>query len=201
MTLESYLDYVHSWLSEVDPNTLSALEAAIIGGLLTGLFTIIGVSLTYFFQKRHSKNIENEKIYSLIKSLDLEITAIWNRYMKTMGKVIEEHKKGEPLLYEYPIISDYFTVYNSNAHTIGSIPDESLRNNIVLTFTRAKGFVDSWRHNTAMVQKTDTIKEGTKLDNHHVMLANYADQLIKSHVEIKQEISDLSIQINNFLNK
>ncbi len=53
----------------------------------------------------------------------------------------------------YPLTQDYFTVYQSNAHLIGEIQNEDLRGLIILTYSAAKGVVDSYRYNNHIVEK------------------------------------------------
>lgn len=51
----------------------------------------------------------------------------------------------------YPLTQDYFTTYQSNAHLIGEIENDDLRNLIIEMYSEAKGVVDSYRYNNHIV--------------------------------------------------
>ena len=70
-----------------------------------------------------------------------------------MGARVESLKEGEPLLVYYPLVSDFFTVYNGNSFLIGRIPYNDLRKQIIKTYTLAKGMADSFRMNNDLNQK------------------------------------------------
>lgn len=179
----------------------SGLIGAVIGGILTGVFSILAVNKT----EKHHRDARTENdakvLKGLLQALHDEIDSIYERYQENMGARIEALQEGTPLLIYYPIINDFFTVYNANAFLIGRIENNDLRKSLVRTYVLAKGLVDSFRMNNELVSKFEhwhTLAEETKSQLHqknaqaqYNVLAEYAKQIKKSHVEVKKSVSEL----------
>ena len=118
-----------------------------------------------------------------------------------MGTKLESLKNGEALLLYYPLVSDFFTVYNGNSFLIGRIPDNDLRKQIIKTYTLAKGMVDSFRMNNDMNQKFEywhQVFQESKNEIHKQKaaayfsnLVDYAKALKTSHQQVKSETAQL----------
>ena len=67
--------------------------------------------------------------------------------MKRVGGRVEELPDGQPLDFYYPLTQDYFTIYNSNAATIGRIKDCDLAEAIVVCYNKCKKVVDGFKYN------------------------------------------------------
>ena len=123
----------------------SAIGGAVIGGLLTGYFALRSTDKSFKNQQQHADDNEKKVIRGLLQAIHDEVETIWDRYQETMGAQLETLKEGEALLFYYPLVSDFFTVYNGNSFLIGRIPNNDLRRQIIKTYTLAKGMVDSFR--------------------------------------------------------
>ena len=118
-----------------------------------------------------------------------------------MGSKIESLKEDEPLDIYYPLVSDFFTVYNGNSFLIGNIQDNDLRKQIIKTYTISKSLVDSFRMNNDLVNKfehahkiyEETQKEmhRKQAEAHYLVLKEYAKSLKQTHRIMKEEISNL----------
>jgi len=118
-----------------------------------------------------------------------------------MGAKLESLNDAEPLLMYYPLVSDFFSVYNGNSFLIGRIPDNDLRKQIIKTYTLAKGMVDSYRMNNDLNQKFDywhQVFQESKNEIHkqkaaaqYAALVEYANKLKKGHQEVKTETTQL----------
>lgn len=179
----------------------SAIGGAIIGGLITGFFALKATDKSFSHQRQHIDENEKKIIQGLLQAIHDEIETILDRYQETMGSRIEALKENEPLNFYYPLVSDFFTVYNGNSFLIGRIPDNDLRKQIIKTYTLAKGMVDSFRLNNDFVGKfeiankiyQETANEIHKqqMAAHYGALVYYAKSIKETHKILKQESSQL----------
>lgn len=105
------------------------------------------------------------------------------------------------MLMFWPITQDYFTIYNTNAFFIGKIKDHDLRKQIVATYAKARGLIDSFRMNNELVQKweyTAALAQESQLPIHqsnaqarHQSLGRYSAALKNRHFELKTMVSEL----------
>lgn len=198
----------------MDWNTFgSAISGAIIGGLIAGFFALRSTQKSFDNQCKHADENEEKLIKGVLQSIHDEIETIIDRYQETMGARIESLGKGEALSFYYPLVSDFFTVYNGNSFLIGRIPDNDLRKQIIKTYTLAKGIVDSFRMNNDLVSKwefAEKLYAETKSDvhkkqtiAHYASLVDYAETLKESHKSLKAEVSTLlrELRKNGVLNE
>lgn len=180
---------------------VGVVVAAIIGGCIAGFFSLYAIKQTFKNQQTHADENEERLIKALLQAIHDEIETVWNQYQDTMGTDIEALGENKPLNYYYPLISDYFTVYNGNSFLIGRIENDDLRKQIILTYTLAKGMVDSFRLNNDFVSKHELaqkIRRETALvkDRRHVevlrdTLISYAKKLKARHQTLKAEVNKL----------
>lgn len=191
----------------------SAISGAIIGGLIAGFFALRSTQKSFDNQRKHADENEEKLIKGVLQSIHDEIETIIDRYQETMGARIESLGKGEALSFYYPLVSDFFTVYNGNSFLIGRIPDNDLRKQIIKTYTLAKGIVDSFRMNNDFVSKwefAEKLYAETKSDvhkeqaiAHYASLIDYAETLKESHKSLKAEVATLlrELRKNGVLNE
>ncbi|MGW8168485.1 MAG: hypothetical protein ACWGHH_00515 [Sulfurovaceae bacterium] len=192
----------------MDPQILSGIIGicgAIVGSIVGGLFTLRAVEKSFEKQQIQAKGDEKKIIQSLFQAIHDEIESVYDRYQETMGTELENLVEGQALNFYYPIISDYFSVYNGNTFLIGRITDNDLRKHIISTYTHLKGMVDSFRLNNDLVQKfehSNNIFSETQQEVHkqHSVaylnsLSDYAKILKTGHYELKQEIENLLISL------
>lgn len=198
----------------MDWNTfLSAISGAIIGGLIAGFFALRSTQKSFDNQRIHADENEEKLITGMLQSIHDEIETVMDRYQDTMGSRIESLAKDEALSFYYPLVSDFFTVYNGNSFLIGRIPDNDLRKQIIKTYTLAKGIVDSFRMNNDLVSKlefSEKLYAESQLDvhkgqaiAHYGSLVDYAETLKESHKGLKGEVSILlrELRKNGVLNE
>lgn len=198
----------------MDWNTFgSAISGAIIGGIIAGFFALISTQKSFDNQRKHADENEEKLIKGVLQSIHDEIETVIDRYQETMGSRIESLGKDEALYFYYPLVSDFFTVYNGNSFLIGRIPDNDLRKQIIKTYTLSKGMVDSFRMNNDLVSKFEFSKKlyaETKSDvhkeqasAHNASLIDYAEALKESHKNLKAEVATLLRQLrkNGVLNE
>lgn len=179
----------------------SAITGAVVGGVITGYFALKSTKNAYDNQLKQAAQNEEKLIQGVLQAIHDEIETVFERYQETMGAKLESLKDGEALLLYYPLVSDFFTVYNGNSFLIGRIPDNDLRKQIIKTYTLAKGMVDSFRMNNDLNQKFEywhqVFQESKsevhqqKAAAHFVALVEYAKSLKNSHQQMKSEAAQL----------
>ncbi len=179
----------------------SAITGAIVGGLITGYFALETTRRAIKNQRAHADENESKLIKGLLQAIHDEIETVYDRYQETMGSRLESLGDGGALAFYYPLVSDFFSVYNGNSFLIGRIPDNDLRKQIIKTYTLSKGMVDSFRLNNDLVQKfehSNKVFEETQQEVHkkHAIahfnaLVEYAKTLKQGHYALKQEIANL----------
>jgi len=179
----------------------SAIIGAIVGGLITGFFALESTRRSFKNQREHADENEKRLIQGLLQAIHDEIETVYERYQETMGSRLESLGEGGALTFYYPLVSDFFSVYNGNAFLLGRIPENDLRKQIIKTYTLSKGMVDSFRLNNDLVQKfehSNKVFEETKHDvhkqhsiAHYNSLVEYAKTLKQGHQSLKQEIVSL----------
>lgn len=180
---------------------LSGLIGAVIGGVLTGFFSILAVNKSEKLTRDSKLGQDRKTLKGLLQALHDELESVNERYQETMGAQIEALPEGQPLLMYYPVINDFFTVYNANAHLIGTIDNNDLRKSIVRTYVQAKGLVDSFRMNNDLVAKFEhwhvrSIETNNELHKQNAQaqygaLVVYAKLIKKSHEEVKKSLAEL----------
>lgn len=127
-----------------------------------------------------------------------ELETIFDRYHETIGNRIESLPEGGALIFYYPVVNDYFTVYNGNSFLIGRVKNNDLRKSIIKTYTLGKGMMDSLRMNNEILQKVEhweSIHAETQLPIHqekakhyYMSLVEYAKSIKKQHLDLKDNL-------------
>jgi hypothetical protein len=192
-------------ISNID---FSSLISAIIGGLIAGGFSLLAVSATHKNDLKKKQKQEETLLEEFLASIRVEIDTLWNRYMAGIGKTLEDLPNNQPLLFFYPVTQDYFTIYESNATLIGKIQDRDLSKLLVTTYLQAKGLIDSYRMNNELVQKFENFMFLYQQTNNSILksqaeavktsLTSYADDIRKSHLEIKNNVFELLRRLKTF---
>lgn len=175
--------------------------AAVIGGLIAGFFSILATIMAFKNQRTQVDEGEKVIINSLLQAIHDEIETVYERYQETMGARLESLAENEALNFYYPLVSDFFSVYNGNTFLIGRIKNNDLRKQIIKTYTLSKGMADSFRLNNELVHKFEYANKLFEETNqevhkkhaiaHYSSLISYASTLKQSHTHLKLEISDL----------
>lgn len=191
----------------------AAIIGAIVGGIITGVFALMAARQSHKNAVGLQQKKEQEAIEGLLQAVHDEVETIWDRYQEGMGVHLETLPEGQPLLFYYPVVQDYFTVYNSNAFLIGKVADHDLRKEIVSVYTLAKGLVDSYRLNNELVHKFeywDGLFQESQNDVHknraltqYAALVEYAKTMRRQHDQLKEKTSKLlrMLRKNGFLTK
>ncbi|KKL01051.1 hypothetical protein EIK76_07545 [Rheinheimera mesophila] len=192
---------------------MSGFIGAILGAIVAGYCSIKATQIANKHQREQSLENEKKLLAGLLQSIHDEIETVYERYQETMGARLESLSENNPLVWYYPLVSDFFTIYNSNGFLIGKIPSNDLRKQIIKTCTLSKGMVDSYRMNNDLVGKFEyahKLFEETGLqvhqnqtNAHFAALVEYAKTLKESHKILKIEVASLlrELRKNGVLNE
>lgn len=179
----------------------SQFISAFFGGLIGGLFTYLGVRKTIENEQKKIQDAEKSEVRAFCKAIQTELECILKRYLSSIGDTLGLHKKDQPFNGYYNVSEDYFTVFNSNAHLLGKIADDSLREQIVMVYTNTKGHLDSLRLNNGLLIsfeqsfekfiKTRDKADETKKNNNIDQLKSYGNVLLESHSSLVPQIESL----------
>jgi biotin-(acetyl-CoA carboxylase) ligase len=171
---------------------------AIVGGGIAGHYSLKATKQAHQHQKEISEENEKLIISGLLQAIHDELETVFERYQDSMGTRIESLAPEQPLLFYYPLMSDFFSIYNGNTFLIGRIRNNDLRKSIIKTYTLAKGTVDSYRMNNELLQRYEhweSIFAETKLPAHeekakahYLTLIEYAKKLKTQHLELKENV-------------
>jgi hypothetical protein len=178
-----------------------ALLSSGVGAFIGSALTLAGVWYAHFLQTQESTRKEADHILGLLQAIHDEMETLWESYLNSAGAQIESLRDGSPMLMYWPLTQDYFTIYNTNALFIGKVKDHDLRKQIVATYAKARGLIDSYRMNNDLLQKweyahlmfQESQSELHKANDQvrYQSLIQYASSLKKSHAELKAMVTDL----------
>ncbi len=120
-------------------NILIPLISALIGGGGTWF----GVSKTIKSNNEQEQIKDKKFILSVLKAIKSEIDATLQVYSERIGQNIEAIEENNEFPVRYTIISDYFTVFNSNACYLGKIENDLLRDSLIQHYILIKLLLDN----------------------------------------------------------
>lgn len=178
---------------------------AIIGGLIAGYFALRATKKSHENQQALSAQNDDLAMAGYLQAVHDEIETVFDRYQESMGVKLEALGDGEALAYYYPLVSDFFTVYSGNSNLIGRVKSNDLRKQIIVTYTLARGIIDSYRLNNDLVSKwefSEKLFSELQLEvhkdqaiAHYASLIDYAKELKNLHALLKSEVLGLLRQL------
>lgn len=184
-----------------------AIIVAVIGATIAGGYVKKGGIIADERAKKAGVEKERQEIENLRKALLTEIVALSSGYQRDVGSVLEDAPNDQPFNMIFPTNQRYFVIYEENAHLIGKVPDDQERELIVITYTRAKGLLDSFHLNNTMTEKRNyAVGLGPALlgmiaqpviDEINRTMANYTPVLKKQHYDTIEALNELRESLSN----
>jgi hypothetical protein len=178
-----------------------ALLSSGVGAFIGSALTLAGAYWVHWLERKEATRKEAEHLLGLLQGIHDEIETLWESYMGSAGAQTESLRENNPMLFYWPITQDYFTIYNTNAFFIGKIRDHDLRKQIVATYAKARGLIDSFRLNNDLVQKyeyaymlaqeSQTAVHQTNAQVRYQSLVQYSTALKTRHSELKSMVAEL----------
>ncbi len=172
-----------------------------LGALIGSVLTLIATYVAHKLDRNAVKENERKLVFGFLQGVHDEIETLWDNYQEKVGARVESLQQGQPFQYYWAVTQEYFTIYTENAHLIGMVDEHDLRKQIVSTYARAKGLIDSYRLNNELVHKyeqaaliyAETEEEAHAQQANAIMqgLVTYAVSLKQSHSEVKSDVNIL----------
>src|SRR6185436_7770748 len=170
-----------------------------ISTLLGGLITFSAILFTNALDLRKRKRAHQKLIHALLQGLRDEIACFLEGARRTPVRPIEAAPEGKPYEGLFTASQDYFTVYHKNADLVMQIDDADLRRNIILTYNRAKGLLDTVTMNRLYLEryhylqstflKTKDSSVQAESEDYRSALIEIAAQLKKADIDFKSAAS------------
>jgi len=180
---------------------VGAIVGAIVGGFLAGHYSRQATKDLLDEERENRKIEKKERVKSLLCAIDSEIRNVWDHYMETIGKRIEELPDNQAFRFYVPIIGDYFPVYHGNVNSLGLVIDDTLRHKIISTYNLAKSLVDTYKLNNQLNKERDTASDQLTYTNssqaNRVLqmkeqsLVAYGPMVKAFHLKTKKAIEEL----------
>ena len=129
--------------------TLLAAIVAVMGAVIAANSAYRNVTRSRFEETEAERQLaraaERERVKGVLHALREEILQLWLILAEDLGTPIETlDLKRKPLPY-WSYNQSYFSVFDRNAGTIGSIENDQLRSSLVRTYMFAKRLVDQYQ--------------------------------------------------------
>lgn len=127
--------------NKVIDSLLSGLIGAIIGALTGGFVSAWG---SYFFTKKHTKELENKKMLNFASAIYIELTSLKERYMEIAGNLIEkiDADKEIPIIGILQTNQSYFTVFDNLSPDLLGLLNSETSKNIINAYINVKALFD-----------------------------------------------------------
>ena len=193
------------------PLEISLLSVA--AGSFLGFAGSALVMCLQFNQQRKAKEREQRKrVSNMLAGMTAELVAIEVRYNATAGAEIEKTKTDEAVKFYFPVTQDYFSVFHANAANLGELQDDDLRAEIILGYTKLKGFVDTFRMNNRFYEDYSKAAADHSQNTSHAELANkykaaeqalcvYGNKIREAHKEFKTQLPRLIERVKTAKNQ
>lgn len=132
--------------------------SALLSNLIGASAALAGVILAAHFSKKHAQAARRVIVVGGVKALWAEMTVNFARYEEVLAETVRTLEHDHFLTVNWPIHSDYFSVYAANAGLLGELDDDELAADIIEAVTAAKGLVDSLRLNLQMVETLEAMR-------------------------------------------
>lgn len=178
--------------------TLFAAIIAVAGALIAANAAYRNVNKSRFEQaeaeRQRNRTSERDRVVGTLHALREEILQLWMIVAEDLGGPIENlDLKRKPLPY-WSYNQSYFSVFDRNAGTIGSIENDQLRSSLVRTYMFAKRLVDQYQGYNRMDVRasvnTTQPATGASADATYALHAG-ALTLIESYNALKTNIGQL----------
>ena len=123
----------------------------LIGGLIGGLFAVLAQIVASGAQRRRDRKTERQAVTATLEAMEAELEAFQKGVLDELSGIFKDWDQkwlAQVPINLPPVNQNYFTVFESNAATIGRIKDPQLRQSMVNVYSTAKGLVDAVSYNT-----------------------------------------------------
>ena len=123
----------------------------LVGGLIGGSFAVLAQLLSNWAQRRRDRKTERQVVTATLEAMEAELEAFQKGVLDELSGIFKDWDQkwlAQVPINLPPVNQNYFTVFESNAATIGRIKDPQLRQSMVDVYSTAKGLVDAVSYNS-----------------------------------------------------
>jgi len=139
-----------SFLKSVDWHPI---VPSVVGGLIGGMFALLGGWLAYGYNRRLNENQKRKRIDGVLQAIRCELEILGQFYKQSAGGLLDQIKDGEPFDTYFSLKQQYFIVYPNNTEIVGQIEDGELVKSIVVTYNTANFLIESYLINNQYLDK------------------------------------------------
>jgi gas vesicle protein len=172
---------------------LGAIIGAIVGALVAGNYSRQATKDLLDEERKNRDSEKQERVNAILCALNNEMQAVWSHYMDAAGKQLEALGPGAPCRFYFPIIGDYFPIYDGNVGSLGLITDDLLRPQIISTYTLAKSLIDTYRLNNQLIKEWEDATKQIYYSQHTTQtqkVANMKEQALTAYAPALKELHE-----------
>ena len=136
----------------------SASVEGLLGALIGGLFALVATLIAAALSDRQAKRHRRAVVIGGVRAIWAEMKVNFERYENELANTLRNLADDDYLTINWPLQSEYFSVYAASAGLLGELDDDVLAFDIVKTVTTAKGLIDSLRLNLEFVEALAEMK-------------------------------------------
>ncbi len=172
------------------PEWLSSLFTALIGAVVGGLFTLMGVYYEASNTRRKAERESLELQLSVIKGAKGEVSILLDLYDLRMKDAVDAIEPGKPLNIIFPIGDGNFTFYEQNAKEIAKLKDQS-RDAVIKIYTYARSLIQTYKANNKFIYEHEESLIEVRKNNDDDFYVKLADEKYKRLVNYGQSIKSI----------
>lgn len=115
---------------------------AIIGGLIGGGGTMLGVFVSHKNNEKIEAKREEKFEASVVLAIEAELRNLKKLYEKEMDETLLKLGENDYLANYYTATQDFMVIYHENAQNIGKIKINKIRDKIITTYGKIKKFLE-----------------------------------------------------------
>ncbi|MFM0135679.1 hypothetical protein [Caballeronia grimmiae] len=142
-------------------------------------------------QHEQDKETERQEVRAFVASVREELATMWAMYEIDMRPLLNAVKPGEYLDVVFPGSQDVFTIYNNASAQVGRVPDEELRQLIVIVYALAKSLISAFQLNNVLVQRHQSISTGPNSLPENLGAALAARRTAAAYVEKMKQVDGM----------
>jgi hypothetical protein len=156
---------VTNW-TEIIFGGIFEVAAAVVGGLIALGIARKTISSALKHEKDKAQAAARNSERSFLLSIQAELEGLFKIYqLEVEGISLDKLPDGEGLYYHLPLSQNYFSVFESNAASLGIIEDDKLRKQIITTYLCIKALVGCHLYNNQLLEVRDRYLEKVAEDD------------------------------------
>jgi hypothetical protein len=127
----------------------AAITGAVVGGIITGLFSLFVQWQAAGYQRKRDRETEREAVNRTLQAVATEFGTFRAKFLQALKRDFVEPDPNAPFINlpkVPPLAQPFFAVFDSNAAVLGLVMDTALRRQIVVTYFTLKSLIDTVNH-------------------------------------------------------